>query len=38
MIDLYKEIDWSEELNQTPELAEYIKKAADEMSKTIPRD
>ena len=28
MVDLFKEIDFSQELNNIPQLAEFIKKAA----------
>ena len=35
MVDLYAEIDWSEEIKSNPMLEEYIKKAAGEISGTV---
>jgi len=28
MIDIYKEIDWSEEIKTNPQMEEYIRRAA----------
>jgi hypothetical protein len=35
MIDLYKEIDWKEQLKENPELEEFLKNASTELSQSL---